>query len=92
MLPQELRALWTWHEKEDTNKHHENYRTIKGRVSETQVRLESPLEVSVRVKAETEIIYFIVSFLGLPSIGWTVSFPCDCYAKGHKYGRGDKYG
>ena len=54
--------------------------------------------VSVRVKAETEIIYFIVSFLGLPSIGWTVSFPCDCYAKGHKYehghkyGRGDKYG
>ena len=44
MLPQELRALWTWHEKEDTNTHHENYRTIKGRVSETQVRLESPLD------------------------------------------------
>ena len=28
--------------------------------------------------------------MGLPSIGWTVSFPCDCYAKGDKYGNGDK--
>ena len=44
MLPQELRVLWTWREKEDTTKHYENYRTSKGRVAETQVRLENPLE------------------------------------------------
>ena len=44
MLPQELRILWTWNEKEDTTKHHENYRASKSRVAETQVRLESPLE------------------------------------------------
>ena len=37
-------VLWTWHEKEDITKHHENYRTSKSRVAETQMRLESPLE------------------------------------------------
>ena len=30
--------------------------------------------------------------LGLPSIGWTVSIPYNCYAKGDKYQHGDKCG
>ena len=43
MLPQELWALWTWNEKEDTTKHDERYSTIKSWAAVTKVRLESPL-------------------------------------------------
>ena len=43
MLSQELRALWTWHEKEDTTRYSERYSTIKSRAAATKVRLESPL-------------------------------------------------
>ena len=46
------------------------------------------LELRLRLK----LFISLSVFLGLPSIGWTVSFPCDCYAKGHKYEHGHKYG
>ena len=70
MLPQELRTLWTWNEKEDTTKHCEHYSTIKSRTAATQVRLKNSL-----IWKLLRLVFYCQFSLGLPSIGWTVSFP-----------------
>ena len=89
MLPQELRTLWTWNEKEDTTKHCEHYSTIKSRTAATQVRLERSL---IWKRLRLKLFILLSVFSEAASIGWTVSFPCDFFAEGDKCEHGNKYG
>ena len=66
MLSQELRALWTWNEKEDTTKHCEHYSTIKSRTAATQVRLErSLIWKPLRLK-----LFILLSVFSGTAINW----------------------
>ena len=66
MLPQELWALWTWNEKEDTTKHCEHYSTIKSRTAATQVRLERSL-IWKRLRLK---LFILLSVFSGTAINW----------------------
>ena len=67
MMPsQELWALWTWNEKEDTTKHCEHYSTIKSRTAATQVRLERSL-IWKRLRLK---LFILLSVFSGTAINW----------------------
>ena len=66
MLPQELWALWTRNEKEDTTKHDERYTTIKSLAAATKVRLESPL---ILKRLRLKLLILMSVFFGT-AISW----------------------
>ena len=68
MLPQELRTLWTWNEKEDTTKHCEHYSTIKSRTAATQVRLERSL-IWKRLRLKLFILLSVFSEAAINMVG-----------------------
>ena len=83
-----LRALWTWHEKEDTTKHYENYCTIKSKAVETLMRLESSL-ICKRLRLK---LFILLSVFFGTAINWLDSILSrDFFAEGDKCEHENKY-